>query len=116
PCLLRLFSITMWNNKTFRTVEGRQIPGLLLPAFIHNGAYHLTNIAVFADGMVECWGLVDWDTFLQKVESGWVVTSLPPDAEVSINPITHFTATKLLFTVPESEFVKHALDVIEELN
>jgi hypothetical protein len=94
----------------------RRSLGKLLPAFIHHGAYHLTNIVVYADGMVDCWGLVDWAGFLQKVESGWVVTTLPEGAEVSLSLLTHFKATKILFAVPEPEFVKEALDAIEELN
>jgi hypothetical protein len=106
----------LYKNLTFRIVEDREILGVLLPAFIHNVQYHLTNIIVYADAMVDCWGLVDWKGFILKVDSGWVVTSLPEGAEVSVHPITYFTAKDILYRVPESEFIKQALDAVEELN
>ena len=92
------------------------IRGKHLPAFIHNGGYYLTNIAVYADGMIYCWEMVDVEGFIKKLKSGWVVTSLPEDAEVSVSDVTAFTAKNILFRVPESEFLKEVLDVIEELN
>jgi hypothetical protein len=104
------------KNLTFRIVEDREILGVFLPAFINNVQYYLTNIIVYADGMVDCWGLVDWEGFIRKVESGWVITSLPEGAEVSVHPITCFIAKDILYKVPESEFIKQALDAVEELN
>ena len=97
-------------------VGGQMVRGQLLPAFINNGGYHLTNIAVYADGMIYCWEMVDIEGFIKKLNSRWVVTSLPEDAEVSVSGVTAFTAKNILFRVPESEFLKEVIDVIEELN
>lgn len=104
------------TNLTYRIVNGHMIPGKHLPAFIHNGGYYLTNIAVYADGMIYCWEMVDVEGFIKKLKGGRVVTSLPEDAEVSVSDVTAFTARNILFRVPESEFLKEVLDVIEELN
>ena len=101
---------------TYRIVDDKIIFGVFLPAFIHNVTYHFTNIAVYKDGMIDCWGLVDFDGFLEKVNSGWVATTLPENADVSFSRITDFKATEILYSVPESEFVKDVLDAIEELN
>ena len=109
-------NLTLKRNITFRFVDDQQILGAFLTVFIHNGAYHLTKIAVYADGMIDCWGLVDFNEFVRKVNSGWVVTTLPEGADVSVSKITGFTANKILFSVPESEFIKEVLDTIEELN
>jgi hypothetical protein len=98
-------------------VDGRMIRGKFLPAFIKNGGvYHLTDIAVYADGVIYCWEMVDVEGFARKLDAGWVVTSLPEGAEVSLSNLTQFTARDILFRVPESEFLKEVLDVIEELN
>lgn len=104
------------RNITFRIVDDRKIFGVFLTAFISNGTYFLTKIAVFADGMIDCWGLVDFDEFVNKVKSGWIVTSLPEGAEVQISDITLFTSNNIVYSVPESEFIKEVLDTIEELN
>src|SRR5262245_13123549 len=70
------------NCVTRRLVEGREVPGVYFPAFIHNGDYYLTSIVAYQDGLVECWGLVTFAEFVQKVREGWVVTSVPEGATV----------------------------------
>jgi hypothetical protein len=107
----------MQTNLTYRLVDNQKILGKLLPAFIHNGGdYFLINIAVYADGMIYCWEWVDIDVFIEKLKSGRVVTTLPEDANVSIHHVIYFSVKNVLFSVPESEFLKEILDVIEELN
>lgn len=102
--------------KTYRIVEDKIIFGVLLPAFIHNGTYFFTNIAVYQDGMIDCWELVNFDDFVKKVKSGWVITTLPENADVSFSSITNFSCFEILYSVPENEFIKDVADAIEELN
>ncbi|MGA2650160.1 MAG: hypothetical protein ABSF28_06545 [Terracidiphilus sp.] len=56
--------------------------GLQIPAFIHNMQYHYAPLAVYGDGLVDCWGSVDLDIFLRKLKTGWVVTEAPPGSMV----------------------------------
>jgi hypothetical protein len=104
------------GDRISRLEEGKEIPGLFHHAFIHNGPYFLTEIKVYQDGMVDCWGLVDIEEFKQKVRQGWVVTSLPEGAEVSISFLADFKATNVETWIEEEEFVKEVLDDIEFLN
>jgi hypothetical protein len=46
-----------------RIENGAEIPGTWLNAFIHNGNYYLTEIRIYKDGKIDCWGLVDLDEF-----------------------------------------------------
>lgn len=94
----------------------KHVPGYLLPIFIKNGPHHLTNLKVYQDGMVDCWELVSFKRFQQRVEDGWVVTSLPEGAEVFAYPLGSFVATKVKTFVREAELVKEVADAIEELN
>lgn len=64
--------------------EGRT-HGLAMPAFIHNMQYHYAPLAVYEDGLIDCWGLVDLDIFLRKLKKGWVVTAAPVGAQVSFH-------------------------------
>lgn len=90
---------------------------MFLRAFINNGGtYFLTEIKIYRDGMIDCWDLVDLSGFKQKVSEGWVVTTLPPDACVSISFLTVFTVKKLLASIHEDEFIKEVADEIERLN
>lgn len=94
----------------------KRIPGYLLPIFIKNGPHHLTNLKVYQDGMVNCWELVSFKRFQQRVEDGWVVTALPEGAEVFAFPLGSFVATQVKNFVREAELVKEVADAIEELN
>lgn len=67
-----------FSNTTYRIVNAVTIPGLFLQAFIKNGDhYFVTEIKVYKDGMIDCWGMVDFDGFKEKVKQGWVKTNLP---------------------------------------
>jgi len=104
-------------DKISRTVDGVEIQGKYTYAFIHNfDKYHLTEIKVYQDGMIDCWGLVNFDEFKQKIATGWVVTSLPDNARVSVSLLAHFTVTNVKTWVKEEEFIKEVADEIEKLN
>jgi uncharacterized protein (TIGR02996 family) len=61
-----------------RTGAGRKTYGKAIPAFIHNGSYHLSTVDVYADGAIYCWGYVDLPLFRTRLAQDWVV----PRAEV----------------------------------
>jgi hypothetical protein len=106
-----------WRIKTSREQDGQIIPGTFLKAFIHNGdTYYLTDIKIYKDGMIDCWELVDFETFKRKVASGWVVTTLPEGAKVSITLTAQFRAVEVSSWIREEEFIKEVADEIESLN
>ena len=90
--------------------------GTYLQAFIHNGDYFLSEIKIYADGKVDCWELVDFETFKQKVRSGWVVTQLPEGARVSISQVATFVAKNIHSFVEPEEFIKEVAEEIDKLN
>lgn len=102
---------------TQREVNGVTIPGTFIHAFVHNGAYFATEIKIYKDGMIDCWGLVDMEGFKKKVNQGWVVTQLPEGARVCVAD-TYFTVAdvKQVPPIEESEFIKEVEDEIRELN
>jgi hypothetical protein len=105
-----------YNRVTQRIADGEVVPGVFFPAFIHNGDHHLASIVAYQDGMVDCWGLVTFEDFKQKVRDGWVVTSVPEGAIVSIHHVARFTVSGVAVEGPEEEFVKDVANAIEELN
>jgi len=103
-------------SKTSRIQDGMEIPGMSTHAFIHNGWYFVSEIKVYQDGMIDCWDLVDFEGFKQKIAQGWVVTTLPTNAQVSVSRLVRFTATEIQTYLKEEEFIKEVADAIEELN
>jgi hypothetical protein len=102
--------------RTHRMHEGKRIEGVFFLAFIHNGDYHLSPISVYQDGMVDCWGLVDFEEFQEKVRSGWVVTRPPRWARVSVTSLGHFRTINASYRIEPEELIKAVADEIEELN
>ena len=69
------------RQRTWRNVDGERIEGTWRHAFIRNGGnYFLTDLLIYADGMVDCWGLETLEGFADKLASGWVATDLPEGA------------------------------------
>lgn len=56
-----------------------------LPAFICNGGCFLTDLTIYEDGDIDCWGIVSFEEFLQKVEQGWVTVELPQSNNLEIS-------------------------------
>jgi hypothetical protein len=99
-----------------RTVDGKTIPGVTRPVFIHNGPYFLTDLAIYRDGAVDCWGLVDFDEFCDMVQSGRVVTRPPDGAEISIHHLASFTVREVLYAIAGDDLIGEVRDAIEALN
>ncbi|HEX6358815.1 NADAR family protein [Actinophytocola sp.] len=72
------------QERTWRIVDGERVEGTWRHVFIRNWeTYYLSDLFIYADGMVDCWELVTFDEFAEKVASGWVATELPDGAEAS---------------------------------
>jgi len=101
---------------TYRMEDDKQVLGVFAMAFIHNVSYYLTHISIYQDGMIDCWELVDFETFKQKVRTGWVVTRPPEGAEIDVSFLGCFKAVGARFWIEPEEFIKEVQDEIEELN
>ena len=105
------------SYKIIREENGKVIKGKALTAFIHNGGtYYLTDIIVFEDAMVECWGLEALEGFKKAVARGWVVTTIPEGANVRVSLLADFTAKKVDCWVNEDDLIKEVEDEIKRLN
>jgi hypothetical protein len=92
------------------------VPGVTLPAFIHNHSYFLTELRVYQDGIIDCWGLMTFDEFKAKVADGWVTRSLPEGARVSVGKFAWFTANEVRIDGEPSDLIKDVANALAELN
>ena len=103
-------------EKIYREDEnGAIIKGVGLPAFIHNFSYHLVLIKVYEDGIIDCWEKLDFDGFVDKVESGWVVTTVPKGSEISRHHSFFCKSTDINTYIDEQEFIKEVRDTLDTL-
>jgi len=95
--------------------DGKIVKGIGLPAFIHNMQYHLVTIKVYEDGVIDCWEKVDFEGFVNKVNSGWVVTQVPKGEDVSRFHSFIGKSDDLNTYIDEREFIKEVRDTLDEL-
>lgn len=103
-------------EKIYReTKDGKIVKGVGLPAFIHNMQYHLVTIKVYEDGVIDCWDKVDFEGFVNKVNSGWVVTRVPQGKDISRFHSFIGKSDGLNTYIDEREFIKEVKDTLDEL-
>lgn len=100
----------------YRIKHGRLILGKSRFLYIHNFNYFLTELKVYADGIIDCWYLVTLEEFKQKIAQGWVTTSLPEGEEVSIHLLSDITTNQVVNSIKPEELIKEIEDTIQELN
>jgi hypothetical protein len=94
-----------------KEIRGHEIPGI-----IHNGSYFLTELQVFADGLINCWEMVDVSMFKEKLRRGWVVTTIPDGGELSIHGIGSVAVTSASWRHTPNSLAKFVQDIIKTLN
>jgi hypothetical protein len=110
----------------YRLVDDITIPGKSFQAFIKNGdLYFVTEIKVYRDSKIYCWEMLDFDGFKEKIDRGWVKTSLPEGARVSmmcgnlsftVDSLKERLRQRVNAVVEEQEFIKEVEDEIRRLN
>jgi ribA/ribD-fused uncharacterized protein len=103
-------------DHTFRTLDdGEHIEGTWRHVFINNGGkYFLSDLKVYADGLIDCWGLVDLDGFREKVRKGWVATRLPENGQASAHHLGSWLF-KNPTVIDSEQLIKEVEDTIAEL-
>lgn len=93
---MSLFDKIFKSNKTAEPAELTAITrteildGFSIPGIIHNMQYHFTDLQVYSDGLISCWEMVDLPMFKDKLNKGWVVTSIPDGEAISIFNLGHW--------------------------
>ncbi|MFD5198963.1 NADAR family protein [Streptomyces sp. NPDC058375] len=102
---------------THRTADGVRIPGTWRHAFINNGGtYYLTDLFIYADGLIDCWGLVTVEEFERKLRTGWVATHLPEGAEASAHGLAAWTFGETHARLTPELLLAEVRDTLDELN
>jgi hypothetical protein len=107
------------DDGSFPIVGRRPIPqayGRALSAFIHNRAYFLVHIDVYADGLVECWESVDLKLFAAKLAEGWVAFRPRRGADFAVSMFGGGTIVEAEWSMTAAAFERRVHEVVRELN
>ncbi|MDA5280001.1 NADAR family protein [Streptomyces sp. Isolate_45] len=101
---------------THRTADGVRIPGTWRHAFIRNGRYFLTDLFIYADGLIDCWGLVTIEEFEEKLRTGWVAATIPDGAEAAAHDLGRWKFSDPRSRLTPELLLAEVLDTIDQLN
>ncbi|MFJ6120239.1 NADAR family protein [Streptomyces sp. NPDC092129] len=105
------------RKRTWRNVDGERIEGTWRHAFIRNGGkYFLTDLLIYADGMVDCWGLETLEGFADKLASGWVATDLSEGAQASAHHLASWKFAEPKTWLTPELLLGEVRDDIDNLN
>jgi predicted NAD-dependent protein-ADP-ribosyltransferase YbiA (DUF1768 family) len=102
------------SARAYRIVDGERIDGTWRSVFVHNGDFHLADLVVYADGVIDCWGEMTLAELRDHLRTGWV--TLRPEA----GAFGDAGFARWRFTEPQSwmtadDFVAEIADEIERL-
>ena len=100
----------------YRVNNDRLILGRSRCIYIHNGGYYLTQIGIYADGVIDCWGLVSFEEFEEKVRKGWILCRLPDGVDVDVHLLGTLKVKDAYNYVLPEELIKEVKDTIADLN
>lgn len=100
-----------------RVSRTKTIDGIVTPAFIHNGpSFFFVDVPVFADGLVDCWELLDLALFRERLRSGWVTPQAPDGAQVSVHGLGAWTTAGGRWEIDADGFFERVLALVRQLN
>lgn len=94
----------------------KSIKGINIPGIIKNQQYYFTNMSVYEDGMVNCWGLEDIETIKGKIAEGWAVTSIPDGDKISVHGLAVYAIDNGEWYNDKKEYYKLIKSKLLELN
>jgi hypothetical protein len=89
---------------------------VFLPAIINNVQHYLTLLAIYQDGMIDCWGLTTFDEFVEKTKTGWVTNSVPPGQRLGVHHLLDITVSASEPAGTMEDLIKDVRSALEELN
>ncbi|MBE1469104.1 DUF7638 domain-containing protein [Kibdelosporangium phytohabitans] len=104
------------RRRTWREEDGMRIEGTWRHVFIRNGPHFLSDLVIYADGMVECQDLVTLAEFEDRLVSGWVNTDLPEGARASVHHLGAWTFAEPSSWLTPDMLLGEVRDTIDQLN
>lgn len=78
--------------------------------------YHFTDLQVYSDGLISCWEMVDLPMFKDKLNKGWVVTSIPNGEAISIFNLGHWTIEQGEWQHSKETLYEFVYSLVKKLN
>ncbi len=87
-----------------------------LPSFINNRGYYFDLLGVYADGVVDCWDMLDLALFRRKAQTGWIALQPPLGAHVSVHNLGFCKVDAAEWQLSVADLVEQVEAVVTALN
>jgi len=104
------------RTRTYRTRDNETIEGVIFHAIIYNHHYYLSEIMVYADGIIDCWDLIDLESFKERLQSGRIRINLPEGSTLRMHNLGNIKIEDFTPVKSNEDFIIEIEDAIEELN
>lgn len=94
----------------------QEIRGVSIPAIVKNLDHHFTELQVFEDGWVECWGLHDLEEFINQMNKGFANTAVPDGESISIHHLGSWEIENSEWVFDKGSFISYIKSLIREMN
>ena len=115
---MRLFKRKKSANSVSRTKIKRkvEIEGISIPGIIFNLDYHIIDLKVYSDGIIDCWEMVDLPIFQEKLKENWVVTSIPEGSQISIFELGRWKIKNCKWNFDRQSYFDFVKSLVKVLN
>lgn len=119
---MKLFDKIFKSNRTTEPADLTTITrtevleGFSIPGIIRNMQYHFTDLQVYSDGLISCWEMVDLSMFKEKLNKGWVVTSIPDGEAISIFSLGNWNIERGEWYHTKESLYDYVYSLIKRLN
>lgn len=119
---MKLFDKLLKPNKKIEPADLTTITrteileGFSIPGIINNMQYYFTDLQVYSDGLISCWEMVDLAMFRDKLNRGWVVTSIPDGEAISIFNLGHWNIEQGEWKHTKETFYDYVYSLVKRLN
>jgi hypothetical protein len=92
------------------------VRGVVTPAFIKNGSFFFINLPVYENGIVDCWEAVDLSLLQEKLRQGWLRSSVPDGAAISIHGLGDWPVSQGQWFLDQDGLFQRVLSIVRDLN
>jgi hypothetical protein len=92
------------------------INGVKIPGIICNLNYHLADIKVYSDGLVDCWKMVDLKGLRDVIQTEWLVPAVPNGKILSIHHLGYIEVKKGKWLYNKKSLEKNIYEIIRNMN
>ncbi len=89
---------------------------IYFPGIINNVNYFFTTVALYEDGVINCWEKVEFHNIKNVIEKGWLCCEVPNGKNISIFQVGDYTIKSAKWKYNKETYYKTIIDNLKELN